>query len=289
MTPRPRPRRTVLIPRPHRLAMRSAPARLACLLALATTTTVAQAQQRERDAFTWNGGLAAGRVAYIRNVNGFVRVERSSSGKVEISAAKVWRRGNPDDVRIEARRVGEGEQDLLVCALWGENASCDERGLRVQHRGLRWGENNDVAVEFVVRVPDGVRLDVSTVNGQVDIRGAGGDVTARTVNGDVDAVSTGGPVTARTVNGSIHVRMSTVGAASDLSYETVNGSVTIELPSSLGAAVDLSTVNGQVRSDFPLLMSGTVSTKRIRATIGDGRLQLRVRTVNGSVELRKAS
>jgi DUF4097 and DUF4098 domain-containing protein YvlB len=87
----------------------------------------------------------------------------------------------------------------------------------------------------------------------------------------------------------VHVRMSKLGSAESLNYETVNGSVTVELPPSLGASVDLSTVNGRVSSDFPMTVSGSVSPRRIRATIGDGKLQLRVRTVNGSVELRKGT
>jgi hypothetical protein len=256
------------------------------LLLVAMSGGMAHAQQRQDGVFTWNGVVEKGALTYVKNVNGVVRVERSSSNKVEISASKSWRRGNPDEVRIEARRVGGGGADLLVCALWSENSSCDERGMRTQVNG-RWTERNDVSVEFVVRVPDGVRVDVNTVNGAVDIRGVSGDVSARTVNGNVDAASTGGPVTARTVNGDVRVRMSKLGSAEELNYETVNGSVTVELPQSLGASVDLSTVNGRVSSDFPMTVSGTVSPRRIRATIGDGKLQLRVRTVNGSVELRK--
>jgi hypothetical protein len=269
-----------------RFVVAARPLALAAMLA-GGTVSLAGAQQRQADAFTWSGVVAPGSLTYVKNVNGVVRVERSSSKKVEIAASKSWRRGDPDEVRIEARRVGSGDQDLLVCALWGSNATCDENGMR-SSPGREWNRRNDVSVEFVVRVPDGVRVDISTVNGGVEIRGISGDVTARTVNGNVDAASTGGPVTARTVNGDVHVRMNTVGSASELNYETVNGSVTVELPTSLGAAVDLSTVNGRVRSDFPMTVSGTVSPKRIRATIGDGRVQLRVRTVNGSVELRKS-
>ncbi|MCU0646374.1 MAG: DUF4097 domain-containing protein [Gemmatimonadaceae bacterium] len=255
------------------------------VVAVALATGSAAAQQRQENVFTWNGAVPSGRVTYVRNINGRVRVERASGKQVEIAATKRWRRGNPDDVRIETRRVGADEQDVLVCALWGEQR-CEADGIRGR---TRWRDGDDVSVEFVVRLPDGVRVDVNTVNGGVDIQGVGGDVVARTVNGDIDAASTGGPVVARTVNGSLRVRMNTIGSASDLEYETINGSVTVELPSSLGASVDLSTVNGKVSSDFPMMVSGTVSPKRVRATIGDGRVQLRVRTINGSVELRKTN
>ncbi|MCU0636566.1 MAG: DUF4097 family beta strand repeat-containing protein [Gemmatimonadaceae bacterium] len=263
---------------------------VAAVTALAITAGGLLAQPRQDNAFTWSGVVPAGRTTLVRNVNGGVRVERATGRQVEITATKRWRRGNPDEVRIEARRIGAGDQDVIVCALWNEQSRCDEDGMHNRQRGQRWSnDNNDVSVEFVVKVPDGVHVDVGTVNGGVEIQGVGGDVVARTVNGDVEGGSTGGPVRARTVNGSVRVRMSTVGTANDLSYETVNGSVTVELPASLGASVDLSTVNGRVSSDFPMTVSGTVSPRRVRATIGDGRVQLRVRTINGSVELRRTN
>ncbi len=294
MTPTAPLRRRGGLPRSEFAPMRRSPLVLrpvvAAVTALAITAGGLLAQPRQDNAFTWSGVVPAGRTTLVRNVNGGVRVERATGRQVEITATKRWRRGNPDEVRIEARRIGAGDQDVIVCALWNEQSRCDEDGMHNRQRGQRWSnDNNDVSVEFVVKVPDGVHVDVGTVNGGVEIQGVGGDVVARTVNGDVEGGSTGGPVRARTVNGSVRVRMSTVGTANDLSYETVNGSVTVELPASLGASVDLSTVNGRVSSDFPMTVSGTVSPRRVRATIGDGRVQLRVRTINGSVELRRTN
>jgi hypothetical protein len=279
----PLPRRR---PAPRALAPRAALAALA-LLGGACHAPL-EAQSRERDDFTWSGTVPAGRTTYIKNVNGLVRVERSPSGKVEVTGTKRWRRGDPADVRIELRRIGEGEQDVLLCALWGERTSCDARGMRSESRGP-WRRDNDVSVEFVVRLPDGVRVDATTVNGNVEVRGVTGEVVAHSVNGNVDAASTGGPVRARTVNGDVYVRMTSTAGATDLDYATTNGSVVVELPPTIGADVELATVNGRVQSDFAMLVSGTVNPRRLRATIGDGQIRLRARTVNGSVALRKAT
>jgi len=46
-------------------------------------------------------------------------------------------------------------------------------------------------------------------------------------------------------------------------------------------------VNGSISSDFPLTVSGKLSPRHIRATIGSGGRELRLHTVNGSIELRK--
>src|SRR5690606_20187890 len=160
--------------------------------------------QDETDTWRWDGAVASGGTLYLKNLNGAVRVERASGGQVEITAEKRAQRGSPDYVRIETRRVGPGDGDVLVCALWGEDASCDVDSYNSRNRNNN-GNRNQVTVTFTVRVPDGVRLDLSTVNGELRIAGATDRVRARTVNGSINASSLGGPVTARTVNGSINV------------------------------------------------------------------------------------
>lgn len=283
-----------------RPGLRSRPVFLGVLAVAATLVATApiSAQNRDRDrdrddrdrdsrrenAFTWSGTIPSGRRLYIKNINGGVTVERSSSGRVEVTGEKRWRRGDPEMVRIEQKRVGD---DVVICGLFTEGSTCDERGIRTERR-TRWNDRNDVSVHFTVRVPDGVRVDLATVNGGIEVRDVTTEVRAVTVNGSIDARSAGGPVRANTVNGSIHVAMRRVDDADDLEYETVNGAITVELPSNFGAQLELSTVNGRVSTDFPITISGTLSPRRLRGTIGDGRTRLRASTVNGSVTLKRA-
>ena len=182
-------------------------------------------------------------------------------------------------------------QGMVICALWHAESTCDERGYHNERASGSWEGNREgwVSAVFTVRVPSGVKLDLATVNGGLDVRGATAEVVARTVNGSVRAETGGGPVSARTVNGSLWARMSTTGDARDLDFATTNGSVTVEMPASLGAEVELSTVNGRVGTEFPITLSGRIDPRRLRATIGDGSRHLRLRTVNGSVDLRRAS
>jgi hypothetical protein len=255
--------------------------------ALLAAAPVLGAQQRSSDReFRWDGSISSGHWLYVRNLNGPIRVERGSGGRAEVVGEKKWRRGNPEDVRIEVRKVGSGGQDMLICALWYENTDCDEDGYHV-HNDNRWGNrNNDVQVEFTIRLPEGVKLDVSTTNGSLDIDGASSTVEAHTTNGRVTASSTGGPVRAGTVNGDVEVHMGSVGDE-DLKFGTVNGSIVVYVPDNLNADVDMRTVNGRVESDFPMTVSGRINARHIRATIGKGGRRIEFSTVNGSVELRK--
>lgn len=251
--------------------------------AMAVTATNAEAQRE--DSFSWRGELGAQRTIHLHNVNGEVRIEQGSGRTVELSAVKRWRRGDPDDVRIEARVTSAG--DVVICALYGERQTCDEEGIRGRRdENRRWRDDNDVSVDFTVKIPADARVDAGTVNGDLIIGGTAGSINARTVNGDIEARSTAGRVDARTTNGSITVR--TAAPTNDgLEYSTVNGSITIEMPAGVNADVDLRTVNGRISSDFPMTLDGSINPRRIRASIGNGGPALRVSTVNGSIRLRK--
>jgi hypothetical protein len=239
-------------------------------------------EKRERD-FSWDGRIPRGAWLYVRNLNGRIAVERASGDRAEVTGEKHVRRGNPDDVRIEMKQSGD---NIIICALWNENTSCDEDGYRTRGNNDGWRRGNDISVDFTVRLPEGVRLTTSSVNGGLRIDGATSEVVASTVNGGITAYSTGGPVRASTVNGNIEVRMRDLGEE-DLEYETVNGTIEVELPSSLDAELDMRTVNGRVNSDFPLTLTGRINPRHIRATIGKGGRRIKFSTVNGSVELRK--
>ena len=257
----------------------------AMLVGALLTFGAATAAAQETKDWKWSGQLGSGRTVYLRNVNGAVRFEQGTGNTVEVRAEKRWRRGDPEDVRIEARMAGNGDGDIIICALWGERATCDESGYH-GNRDRGWNSDNDVSVHFVVRIPPTAKVEASTVNGGLVVDGTTADIEATTVNGDVDARSNGGRVEATTVNGSITVRTTATNAAG-LEYETVNGSITIELPANTNANVNLSTVNGRISSDFALTLDGTINPRRIRAKLGEGGPTLRASTVNGSIRLRK--
>ena len=258
------------------------------LSACSTVRAYAQTRNSSDTPFTWSGAVQSGRWVYVRNLNGPVRVEQGTGDKVEVRAEKRWRRGDPADVKITVRQVGSGGGDVIVCALWNDRSSCDEDGYHSHNDNWFHNDHNDVQVEFVVRLPAGVKVDASTVNGGVDIEGATSSVIAHTVNGSIEARSSGGAVSAHTTNGDIMVRSASLDG-DRTEYVTTNGTITVELPASVNADVDMRTVNGRLSSDFPLTVEGSFSPRRLHATLGKGGSTLRLSTVNGSTRLRKLS
>ena len=149
-------------------------------------------------------------------------------------------------------------------------------------------KGNDVAIEFVVHLPRGVALGATTVNGSVHVVDASAPVVGVSVNGGVDARTAKGPVRAISVNGPVHASMQAFGDTGEVNVVTVNGSATVELPERLDADLDVSTVNGNISSDYPITVEGRFVGKKLQGRVGAGGRHIQVTVVNGSITLLKA-
>ena len=260
----------------------------AALTAGTLVASPARAQDREDNSFKWSGDIQSGRRVYAHNLNGSISIVAGTGNKLEVVGIKHWRRGNPDDVKIIVTQVGSSRGDVVICVLWKGQNSCDEDGYHGRYDRDDdgwWGNKNDVSVELRIKLPAGVNVEATSVNGSVDVDGATAEVIAKSVNGQVSAYSTG-PVSASTVNGGLRIRTGAITSRTE--YKSVNGSITLDIPAETNADLEMRTVNGSLDSDFPLQVQGRINPKSIRASIGKGGPTLKISTVNGSIRLRKA-
>ena len=256
------------------------------ILGSALLTLVAVAPLHAQDnAFVWRKAMAAGKTVEIKNVNGDISAVRASGSEVEVSATKHARRSNTSSVEL---RVVEHEDGVTICAVYPTPENADrENECEPGDGGQMNVQKNDVKVDFTVEVPAGVELVARTVNGEVEIERLASNVEAATVNGGI-TISTSGHASAATVNGSIVAQMGSAAWTGDLEFQTVNGSVTLDMPANLNADVRFSTLNGGIETDFPVSVSGQLSRKSMKGTIGAGGRDLRASTVNGSIRIRRA-
>ncbi|MEO8026434.1 MAG: DUF4097 family beta strand repeat-containing protein [Bryobacteraceae bacterium] len=252
-------------------------------LLLAGASLTPNAFAADAPPFVWQGGISGGRSIEIKGINGWIHAEPALGGSVEVSARRVGRKQDPNDVKIQVLEHGDG---VTICAVYPDAKDGQPNECKPGKAGRMNTRDNDVQVEFTVKVPAGVNLVARNVNGEVKAEGMRADVTAHTVNGDVN-VSTTGLAMADTVNGSIHA---TLGQnwTDDLEFKSVNGSIDVTLPSGASTELDAQTVNGGVYSDFQMAIRGTLSPHRVNATIGGGGRRLKVHTVNGAIRIRQA-
>ena len=237
-------------------------------------------QAQEVADFVWHGAVGTGQTVEIKGVNGDIIAERSAGGEIEVRAEKRARRSDPEAVRIE---VVEHAGGVTVCAVYpssrGRENTCEPGS-----GGRNSTRNNDVRVAFYVSVPEDVGFLGKTVNGDVRVHDLASEVGAKSVNGDIE-ISTTGFAEASTVNGSIEAAMERYDIASGLSFSTVNGSISLDLPDDVDADVDARWVNGRLETDLLLELIGRVSRRSVRGVLGEGGPELNLRTVNGSIRL----
>src|SRR6185436_18495961 len=192
--------------------------------------------------FQWHGQLASGQTIEIKGINGDVRATASSSGEVEVTAARSARRSNPADVRIEVVPHAGG---VTICAVYPNVSGREPNRCEPGAAGKSNTRDNDTVVSFDVRVPYGVGFIGRTVNGEVSGESLQGDAEAHTVNGSVRLTTTGSAI-ANTVNGSMNVTMGRADWPNGASFKTVNGGITLTLPSVFDAELSANTLNGSI-------------------------------------------
>lgn len=252
---------------------------------LTTGLTSHAASVVDSDDFSWHKRMSPGQTLEIKGVNGSITAVPSAGDEAEVTATKRARRSDPDEVEIKVIETSDG---VTICAVYPTPArSRQENECAPGHEGHMNTENNDVTVTFTVKVPRGVRYEPRTVNGDVRATGLKSDVIASTVNGGV-RISTSGKAEATTVNGDIDASMGNADWEDDVSFTTVNGGITLDLPAEVNAELRASTVNGDISSDFPVTVRGRFGPRKMSGTLGRGGHELELETVNGSIVLRKA-
>jgi hypothetical protein len=251
---------------------------LATLL-LATAATAAQ------DDFSWRGALPAGQTLEVKGVNGSIRATEAAGGEIELSAERHGRRNKPSEVRIDVVPHAGG---ITVCAVYPSTDANKPNECKPGKEGRNQVRNNDVEVDFTIRVPRGVHLVAHTVNGGVDARGIQADVSAHSVNGKI-VVDAKGNVQAHTVNGGITAAMGDTSWSGTREFHTVNGGITVDLPATASTEFNASVVNGHIESDFPIMVRGKIDSRRLSGTLGAGGRELKLSTVNGSIKIRRIS
>jgi DUF4097 and DUF4098 domain-containing protein YvlB len=153
-------------------------------------------------------------------------------------------------------------------------------------------------------------LEVKTVSGNILARGRDGkgSVRATTINGDLQLADTGPELDLNTVTGDMNVRLerldrgrikttngdlqltTKLGDEARLDVEAVNGDLTFDLRGDLSAEFDIETFNGDIDNCFgpvPRRSREHGPGKELHFSEGKGRAQVRIKTLNGGVNVCK--
>lgn len=226
--------------------------------------------------YRYSGMLTRGQTLDVQNVNGDVTIVPGT--RLDVRATKTADRGNPDDVKILHETSASG---IRFCVHYPGDDSTTCGGRSMHHNA---GGDNDTRVDFQIAVPPGVLVEVASVNGNVSVR-SDALAEAQTVNGKI-AVDAGDLRTATTVNGSIVVRVHDTASSVPMKLTTVNGTVSLALPRTVGLDVHASVLNGNIDAlglDVHRPQYGPGA--HVDGKVGDGRRALDLHALNGSIHL----
>jgi DUF4097 and DUF4098 domain-containing protein YvlB len=151
-------------------------------------------------------------------------------------------------------------------------------------------------------------LDAQTSNGTIDVEDLDGGANLRTSNGRIHAEGVRGSLEASTSNGSINVHLTKTEAGRPVKLESSNGgieltldemnqnevhastsnsSITLRMPSSIGARLRAHASNNSISTDFDVQMQGVLNKHHLEGIIGGGGPLLDLETSNGGIHLQK--
>lgn len=252
------------------------------LAAVAAPLAAQDASRPGEQEFRWSG-TPQGDMLRVSNISGDVSVTAGEGRDVEVIAR--FRGGSGEtDARVEVKEHAGG---ITVCALYGEDSYCDERGGHNEGRRSRRWDGDRGRYDIEVRIPRRMRVAAGSVSGDVQVTGTTTELSARSVSGDVTITDAraAGELTASSVSGDVSARLNEVARGTDLEISSVSGDVAIAMPEATGLDLRMSTVSGDLNSDFPLQMRGRFNRRSISAEINGGGSELEISTVSGDVRL----
>ena len=186
---------------------------------------------------------AAAPTLVVRNIWGTVKVRPGASGRITVSAVETRSAQTPEhfekskqELHLEISASQEGVS-LVV-----EQPEHTQRTTVCQGCRLEY--------QFEIAVPADALIDVRTVtDGRVEVTGIRGPVNAGNVNGAVAVTGLNDCSNIESVNGRLDVTFDRA-PSTDCSLRTINGEITVGLPSGAGLDAVLNLGHGDIETQF---------------------------------------
>jgi DUF4097 and DUF4098 domain-containing protein YvlB len=255
--------------------------RLAAISAcLAAVYSLGSAQDFQKSYQVGAGGHIA-----VKNVSGDVSVTGYDGTVVLVSGTKEGR----DREQVEVEDLSSANQ-VDVRVRYPKDCNC-EASIRFEVKVPRSTSyifdristaSGDVSVQGVSG-----ELNVSTASGDVEVTDVMGRSTVTVASGDIKIKGAAGSVTARSASGDVSVEIVRLESTDSLEFTSASGDVNVSVPASIDADVEMSTLSGSLKTDFPIQVEETRHGPGRRASgrVGAGARRLKISTVSGSISL----
>lgn len=231
----------------------------------------AEAREEWKKSYT----IAAGGELAIANTNGRITVRPGTGPDVEVIATRIAKAG-----------TDEAAKKLLADMKMEETVSDSSVRISSRRSGSSFG-GTQYRVDYEVRAPAGLALDLSATNGEIDVTEWEGRVAMSATNGKLAGTALKGEVEASTTNGEITIRLASL-AEGGVKAETTNGEVSVEVPKDAKGRILARVTNGDISVNGLNVEAAPSNTRRRYegALNGGGGPTISVETTNGAVNVR---
>src|ERR1044072_138210 len=245
-----------------------------------STNAVGETGEEAREEFHQTYPLSpTGRVS-LENINGGVQIKVWDQASVQVDAIKrAVRQNRLNEANIE---INATQENIRI-----KTEYPDEN--QIPRGDVRRYENS-TTVDYTLTVPrKAILQSIEMVNGSIDIDGVEGSVKATSINGRVNARGLINEVRLSTINGQLVATFTQLDETKPIQLNSVNGGLTLIIPSNANASVRANTVHGGISNDFGLKVKhGEYVGHSMEGQIGTGGPRIKLNNVNGGIRITHA-
>ncbi|MBO0726717.1 MAG: hypothetical protein J2P52_14030 [Blastocatellia bacterium] len=216
----------------------------------------------------------------VAATGGTITVDGRMNGGVTV---KGWDR---KEILVRAKIQTWADTDAEAQELAGQ-IRIETGGANIHAEGPEMRNQRGWAVSFEVSVPRNSNLSLKAHNGGIGVSEVHGQIEFSTMNGGVSLRQLAGNVKGQTMNGGLSIDLAGNGWEGEgMNVSTTNGGVTLSIPENYSARLETGTVNGGLKTDFPITLQGEVK-RELSLDLGSGGQTIRAMTTNGGVSIKR--
>jgi hypothetical protein len=152
---------------------------------------------------------------------------------------------------------------------------------------------------YTFKIPKGlnVKIDYRSpfANDDIKVKNFSSELEVSILNPGIKLENVTGPVILNLTNGDINIVFGTVNQNSPISLHATNGIIDITLPANTPANISMSTINGEIFTNFDLDFKKKTKVgldyigggQKLKGTINSGGVDINLKTINDNIYLRK--
>lgn len=254
----------------------------------------------------------------IANINGDVKVVGYEGSTIQVEVTKTIQ--GKTDARLEEGKAAielgvMNEVDSIILYVKGTCSTFSKNNTRAKKNNSRWmrhwnyswndcnsncDERFGYTMDFVVKVPAGINVMVSTINdGEISVENVKGAVHASNINGGVKLKNLMREADASTINGDVDIEYAK-NPVKDCRFYSLNGDINAWFQKGLAANFSFESFNGDFYTDIepleslPVQVTETKNGEGVKYKVNGNRYKIRAggplldfETFNGNVYLKE--